>query len=685
MTCHEDGSFIIWDVETGEMIYDPHSKEKQYHQAPIQFVRWFDDDKENHTSDKVPYYRDQFDNVFSLKSLFAHLDVMPRINSVHKEDHPSRFHILMTADENGIACFFAFGSIFVCEIDLRTELFRLYPDHIADDTPITVRNMIFSPNLNRITMVVSSSSEVTRGYVLHFDASVLDQKRHEISHISWKLSQIEDLLSILESNIIQVREKWGSTIETYHNHLKFLENEMMSEVPIEHEFLSRLIYGTRNQAIDTFLDHKFHLEGIKGMLSLFNTSFETIENIIILTLRKLAEMIIYKLSHIRGLSKWNEYFGTFQFTEGGLDDFLQTSTELLVAYERCVLTISKQKTYFVHFLNWLLRLVLDSDMENEDKVRPYYEVDVVAKYLETDIFYDHVSEVIDGNSDVQVEENHTLPPEAMFFKGTSHLPLVEIVIRLKEHYDQLLDNFRDAISTQCSLKDHIVLYTSGEDEHLLVYNLFNFDIDTTLLQFNRDNTSWILKMTEGCEYSISCFDVTWPEEDILLATCHYKESMLGCFTGHPQDERRGTIQLVTIENLEYYNLITSEVNACNGVINYFDEVVMMQPYDNQNVDILVKQRTYDRYLNGFLFLNGSRGLGAVVYAAKFVVLLDLENDEEQEEVEEQEEEEVYDEGIEEEVYDDDTESEGRIILSDEDVESDGRIILSDEDILSDDE
>src|SRR5690606_33746677 len=119
-------------------------------------------------------------------------------------------------------------------------------------------------------------------------------------------------------------------------------------------------------------------------------------------------------------------------------------------------------------------------------------------------------------------------------------------------------------------------------------------------QFDHNNTVWIIRTSfEDTEphYSVSCFGITYPEEEYIICLRYYKDWNMICLTSNAEDEKRGSIQTLSLESLEYYDLNIDEINSCNGVINYFEEIVMMNPIDCDNQSLLQKSRIYEKYPN----------------------------------------------------------------------------------------
>lgn len=620
--------------------------EFNYPQTPIIFAKWIDIPNIDSSENDKYSYGDNFNEYFSFENIVLHdeQDSRPYKN----EDPPSSLNILVICDSDGYVNFYAFGCVFICEINIKGQLIEKYQDIAVEESTIDILGLQITNDSKTLLVVVNISNNESgeRVVQLCFDISLFNSKNNEICYLSWEFSRVNVLLSALENNICYLRSIWEESLNNYEEKMKQLESELESNnTSLEQALMFRLIHGKSETAIENFLDHTLKLSGIKTLISKFNQTFEIIEDVTTTSIKYIGEMLLHKLGHINGLLKWKENFNDIieETDDVKMEDIIQTSCDILSTYEQFILATSIKKRYISNFLNWLLRLIIDSDEEYNGEVVPKYDETVISEYLKGNIFYDEIIDLIDGD----IEENDALgdnfiPDDLLLLKPYQKQSFLSVLNNLNQKKDVLYHLLMESLSRNCTLKSMLIILTNTNNEefNLNGFNLFRVE-GNHFTQFDHNNTSWFVRTTfeenEPC-FSVSCFDLTYPEDEYIVCLRHYKDWNMICLTSNNNDEKKGSIQTLSIESLEYFDLKLDEVNSCNGVLNYFEEIVMMHPFECDNGTLLIKSRIYDKYPNSIIFVSGNRGLSSIIHSSRLVVLLDMENDDEVEEEEDEENE-----------------------------------------------
>lgn len=168
-------------------------------------------------------------------------------------------------------------------------------------------------------------------------------------------------------------------------------------------------------------------------------------------------------------------------------------------------------------------------------------------------------------------------------------------------------------------------------------------IDTCLL-FKDAASFWIVKAQRGDSFAVSGIEIASQHTDdaqafadeILIDLRYYKDSTLMALL-RPAEESTCQLQKLSLESLDFYTSKVDVANASLGMINYFDDIVMMHPFQHTSEDTLQAQRDFS--LDALsLHLSGPRGVGFILGAPRKCLLLDFDNDEAPEEEEEAAEE-----------------------------------------------
>lgn len=162
---------------------------------------------------------------------------------------------------------------------------------------------------------------------------------------------------------------------------------------------------------------------------------------------------------------------------------------------------------------------------------------------------------------------------------------------------------------------------------------------TACLLFKDASTLWVIRLQQTDSFSVSGIELSSHHDDeneafsdeLLIDVKYYKDSTLMALL-RPEQQNRAQIQKLSLGNLEYYTSKIDVANASQGMINYFDDVVMMHPFQHTSEETILQKRDFS--LDALsLHLSGPRGVGFILGAPRKCLLLDFENDEVAEEEE----------------------------------------------------
>ena len=167
----------------------------------------------------------------------------------------------------------------------------------------------------------------------------------------------------------------------------------------------------------------------------------------------------------------------------------------------------------------------------------------------------------------------------------------------------------------------------------------------TCLLFKDASSFWVLKTQRGGDsFQVSGIEIASQHDDdaqafsdeILVDVRFYKDLSVMALL-RPLEENRCQLQKLSMESLEYYSSKADVANTSMGMINYFDDVVMMHPFQHTSEDTILGLRDFS--LDALaIHLSGPRGVGFILGAPRKCLVLDLDNNETPEEEEEAAEE-----------------------------------------------
>jgi hypothetical protein len=226
--------------------------------------------------------------------------------------------------------------------------------------------------------------------------------------------------------------------------------------------------------------------------------------------------------------------------------------------------------------------------------------------------------------------------------------------------DLLFGSISKSLSTQYKLDSYLVLFTRPEllksDEMLTeVFSMedlvsvmqtehcFQFyqAVGTEPLQlaFKDAASLWTLRMATSESFAVSGVEIasiqseaSQPlEDEIFIDFKYYKDhQMLVLLKG--SNGVNCQVQKLSLDSLQYYTSKIDVVNSSNGMINYFDDIVMMHPFQHTSEETVQERRDFAVDALS-LSVSGPRGVGFLVCAPRKCIILDFDMDETPEEAE----------------------------------------------------
>lgn len=153
------------------------------------------------------------------------------------------------------------------------------------------------------------------------------------------------------------------------------------------------------------------------------------------------------------------------------------------------------------------------------------------------------------------------------------------------------------------------------------------------LIFKDTQSLWMLRLSSSESFSVSGVELASIHADgdngytdeVIVGIQHYKDRRMMVMM-RPLEENRCQLQKLDLESLQYYSSKIDVANSSHGMINFFDDVVMMHPFQHTSEEVLEQKRDFTVDALS-LHLSGPRGIGMILGAPRKVILLDFENDE----------------------------------------------------------
>lgn len=247
------------------------------------------------------------------------------------------------------------------------------------------------------------------------------------------------------------------------------------------------------------------------------------------------------------------------------------------------------------------------------------------------------------------------------FKSEANESFSGLRTLVHQQADSLFESLSKSLSTNYRLESLLVLFTRPEllksDDMLTevfpmqdlvsvmkAEHSFQFyDVEgaepQVHLTFKDASSLWTLKLTNSESFAVSGVELsalvyeegTEFSEEVVIDLQYYKDQQMLAVIKEASGSRC-QVQKLSLDSLQYYTSKIDVANTSKGMINYFDEVVMMHPFQHTSEETMQQQRDFAVDALA-LSVSGPRGVGFIIAAPRKCLILDFDTDETPEEEE----------------------------------------------------
>ncbi|XP_022720526.1 anaphase-promoting complex subunit 4-like isoform X2 [Durio zibethinus] len=418
----EDGTISLHDVENGKLL-----RSLKSHTVAVMYLNW-EEDGQVTRDDSISNsnYEDRTSRFFPPAPRVPRMPgLVPGDTGFMDDSEDSfrelsnssyqRFNILCSGDKDGSICFSIFGIFPIGKINIHK---LSIPTPFANEEATyrllnaSISKVALSKDLCHL--IVMCSGELNQDEVesperklcihglhgLHcllLDTSIFWKRKNELHQVAQQASNIEDLIEVIRTSLSIMSKQWSDAMHTFHE--KF---DSLSSLIIDHgldsspqeEFLSLLGGARTSPPVHQFLVNSLGELGVKRVSKVVCGAGKELQNIVLDHLQPAAEIIVFRMGELRGLSRWRTRFKGIGLDETLIDNATEKSGMLLVQVERFMRVLSSVVQQFSNFFNWLLKCIKLLMQEPSDQLLPYnsellviflkflYDQDPIKPFLE---------------------------------------------------------------------------------------------------------------------------------------------------------------------------------------------------------------------------------------------------------------------------------------------------------------
>uniref|UniRef100_A0A672I372 Anaphase-promoting complex subunit 4 n=1 Tax=Salarias fasciatus TaxID=181472 RepID=A0A672I372_SALFA len=393
-----DGKILAFSVEdTKQVVLCGVEKAEILHVFPVQFsvtcMHWMEVTEES--NDLSSFYNTEDESkVFlpKLPTLPKSYSTASKIFSEEKSDKmlnllgEIRLNILVLGGKDGILELYAYGMCKIATVNV---------------VPGFCRSLSLSSDLKSLSIIAVVSCDIAFTVFPQLDTGLLSDYLPEVTRMARKFTHISTSLQYLNLSLTCMCEAWEDILTQMDLRLTKFVQEKNTSTQVQDEFLELLLFGKSSPELQTLLMNQLTVKGLKKLGLSIESSYCSIQKLVISHLLSGAEALLYHLSEVKGMSLWKQKFEALGLKSAAIEEaitavgsFSLKANELLllshvVQVQMCLFIFIKQvfDCMFFLFCSAMLR-ISEEHVPPELNKMTQKDISFVADFLS-----EHFSEV----------------------------------------------------------------------------------------------------------------------------------------------------------------------------------------------------------------------------------------------------------------------------------------------------
>ncbi|KAL1511094.1 hypothetical protein AB1Y20_005916 [Prymnesium parvum] len=398
---HADGTTTLFNVEDGEPTFESH-----HHTESLRLFRWLP--AEHRVSSDSPYASD-------MASLFAPLPLLPKQPSAQAlqleegtqpldlplykllfgGQAPLAFDVAVTVDAR--ACIhlavhgkFSLGKLPLAEFPALQFGGTPSPLCVQLTSSLQVLTVVtWTERETRVLLPDGTEVEHEEGMLLlAFRTGQLARGRMEIEALATLYMQCEALADRATTAIEAAKSVWSEAISPFHDKMESMRQMLVKEgrpASPARELLLLLACGVAPACVQHWIISELQHDSLGRTLKATNLAADALVQLCITTIHPALEMLVQRLSHVHGLSKWPYHFAALGLQERPprVAAALEAAASLRASAEALLVAVRSSQVEFGMLFCWLIRQCrrLRDEPPSTTEQMPPVDAAIVAQFL----------------------------------------------------------------------------------------------------------------------------------------------------------------------------------------------------------------------------------------------------------------------------------------------------------------
>uniref|UniRef100_A0A8C5P886 Anaphase-promoting complex subunit 4 n=1 Tax=Leptobrachium leishanense TaxID=445787 RepID=A0A8C5P886_9ANUR len=230
------------------------------------------------------------------------------------------------------------------------------------------RGLCLSSDLKSLTVITELSTNSTPEITFfQLDTSLLSDYLPEVTRMARKFTHISTLLQYLKLALTCMCEAWEEILVQMDSRLTKFVQEKNTTTSVQDEFMQLLLWGKASPELQALLMNQLTVKGLKKLGQSVESSYSTIQRLVICHLQSGAEALLYHLSELKGMALWKQKYEPLGLDAQAIEGAITSVGSFMLKSNELLQVIDSGMKNFKAFFRWLYVAMLRM---SEDHVLP---------------------------------------------------------------------------------------------------------------------------------------------------------------------------------------------------------------------------------------------------------------------------------------------------------------------------
>ncbi|PKU33204.1 anaphase-promoting complex subunit 4 [Limosa lapponica baueri] len=222
-------------------------------------------------------------------------------------------------------------------------------------------------SLSVITEIRDSSDSEAEITFFQLDTSLLSSYLPEVTRMARKFTHISTLLQYIKLSLTCMCEAWEEILMQMDSRLTKFVQEKNTTTSVQDEFMQLLLWGKASLELQALLMNQLTVKGLKKLGQSIESSYSSIQKLVISHLQSGSEALLYHLSELKGMALWKQKYESLGLDASGIEEAITAVGSFILKANELLQVIDSSMKNFKAFFRWLYVAMLRM---SEDHVLP---------------------------------------------------------------------------------------------------------------------------------------------------------------------------------------------------------------------------------------------------------------------------------------------------------------------------